>query len=722
MQHTYTVNGGYEAYLIVTDSNRCINKQPIQALVKTGLKPLFALAASSPSICTGETALLYPAIGAMAGMGGAAQPKQGSIGSKLPIARPKPSSLEPYNGTGRTFQSRILVNQFAPNQTLTNINDILGIVVNMELIDVVNIEMTITAPNGAKVVLKKFPEYHTGRPSLGEPVYSSSSQLPGKGYDYIFNASPQYGTMSAEAGSHTHSYTDNSGAFLASEPYLPSGSYATSSPLSALLGTPLNGIWTLNFNNNYYFTALQKKGNIFYWYLNFRPSIFPTQTYTVPITSQLWQQPAQGLVGTNGTMVTIVPPAAGYWPYTYRVTDSFGCVYDTTIGITARPLPAKPVLGNDVTICNSQPMAMLTVSNPQGGTQYRWPNNILGLSYYAFMPGSYNVIATNQFACKASDTINVVELAPANIGLNNSLQYCATSTTLGLLQSNLPHGFPVSYLWNTGATTPSLEINAPGNYWLQATAANGCMAADSATVIDNSVNAVPLLADTTICEGSSYFKIIYLPANTTILWNDGSSSATKLITAPATYTATVNNTGCVKTLGFATTTKPVPVISLGSNMAVCQNTVFTKSVSYPNASYTWNTGSTDSIITINQQGIYWVEALYNQCTFRDSIEVKYLNCDCQTIVPNAFSPNGDGINDGFKPIMQCSSSNLVNYSLSIFNRNGQQVFETKNPQEEWKGTYNGKPVPIGTYYYIINYYNNGLQKPERFAGSITILR
>jgi len=62
------------------------------------------------------------------------------------------------------------------------------------------------------------------------------------------------------------------------------------------------------------------------------------------------------------------------------------------------------------------------------------------------------------------------------------------------------------------------------------------------------------------------------------------------------------------------------------------------------------------------------------------------------------------------------------FNIVVFNRNGQPVFETKNYTQPWDGKINGKNAPIGTYYYIINYINPGLAIPERFTGSITILR
>jgi gliding motility-associated-like protein len=70
-------------------------------------------------------------------------------------------------------------------------------------------------------------------------------------------------------------------------------------------------------------------------------------------------------------------------------------------------------------------------------------------------------------------------------------------------------------------------------------------------------------------------------------------------------------------------------------------------------------------------------------------------------VRNAFSPNGDGFNEFWK--VYDDRSCLSNVTVNVFNRNGSKVFESKNYQNEWKGTYNGKPVPDGTYYGVAEF-------------------
>jgi gliding motility-associated-like protein len=84
----------------------------------------------------------------------------------------------------------------------------------------------------------------------------------------------------------------------------------------------------------------------------------------------------------------------------------------------------------------------------------------------------------------------------------------------------------------------------------------------------------------------------------------------------------------------------------------------------------------------------------------------------------AFTPNGDGIND-FWLITQGNC--LKTAKAQVFNRNGAKVYESNNYRNDWNGTYNGKPLPDGTYYYLISYdLLDG--KHEVKKGNLTILR
>jgi len=87
--------------------------------------------------------------------------------------------------------------------------------------------------------------------------------------------------------------------------------------------------------------------------------------------------------------------------------------------------------------------------------------------------------------------------------------------------------------------------------------------------------------------------------------------------------------------------------------------------------------------------------------------------------PNTFTPNNDGINDNFIVTVK----GIVTFgSIKIYNRNGQLVFSTKSPNDYWDGNYNGRKLPVGTYYWVFDgiddYYHTRINR----AASITLLR
>jgi gliding motility-associated-like protein len=94
-------------------------------------------------------------------------------------------------------------------------------------------------------------------------------------------------------------------------------------------------------------------------------------------------------------------------------------------------------------------------------------------------------------------------------------------------------------------------------------------------------------------------------------------------------------------------------------------------------------------------------------------------CEIVIWVPNAFTPDGDGLNDVYRPV----SANIRGYSLIIFNRDGEQVFSASIPENGWDGTYKGRPCPEGNYVYIL-VYQSSLAPPENttLTGNIVLVR
>jgi gliding motility-associated-like protein len=96
----------------------------------------------------------------------------------------------------------------------------------------------------------------------------------------------------------------------------------------------------------------------------------------------------------------------------------------------------------------------------------------------------------------------------------------------------------------------------------------------------------------------------------------------------------------------------------------------------------------------------------------------HINYDMPDYIPNAFSPNGDGLNDVFRP------AGITYQKLSVFkvfNRYGNEVYSGTDPAQGWDGTYKGKPCEPGTYYYLIALvYPDG--RTQSYKGDLTLIR
>ena len=108
----------------------------------------------------------------------------------------------------------------------------------------------------------------------------------------------------------------------------------------------------------------------------------------------------------------------------------------------------------------------------------------------------------------------------------------------------------------------------------------------------------------------------------------------------------------------------------------------------------------DSFFTVVKEPTTYIVTGYSpyDCPDKDTITYHKIEQCCTFSYPNAFTPNGDGLNDGWKPIVY---GNVDDYLLSIYNRWGERIFISSNPNEYWRGTHASKKSEIGTYFYFL---------------------
>lgn len=258
----------------------------------------------------------------------------------------------------------------------------------------------------------------------------------------------------------------------------------------------------------------------------------------------------------------------------------------------------------------------------------------------------------------------------------------------------------------------------PGNYQDTLTASNGCdsIITTQLTVLPNPL--VYLGQDTAICEGTAAL----LQAGNGFVsysWNDGSHQAALKATMAGLYWVEVTDqSGCSTTDSIVILdVLPNPSGFLPADSAVCG--MFHRTVFVPGyAMYNWSNGYKGDTALFTLPGQYSLQVTdFNGCIGYDAITFES-DCEKALIMPNAFTPNGDGLNDVLKPILL---DDITDYELKVFNRWGQMVFYSKDPANGWDGREKGKLLPIENYIWSVHYVN-GRGQNQFEKGSVSLLK
>jgi gliding motility-associated-like protein len=221
--------------------------------------------------------------------------------------------------------------------------------------------------------------------------------------------------------------------------------------------------------------------------------------------------------------------------------------------------------------------------------------------------------------------------------------------------------------------------------------------------------------DTLICPGDSL--LLYTKANfDEYRWPDASTGKTFLVHQPGIYRLQAVSNGCVYRDSIRITRSAIPQPVFPDSMALCAGTSLTLDAG-PDA--TWRDATLPPRRLVSQPGLYRVR-IANACgELDDSVHVYMVDCACYLQLPNAFTPNGDGRNDVFLPLYK--GCTFRTYSLKIYSRWGEKLFESADPEFGWNGEVQGKPAPEGVFVFML-FAVDSFGKPHRISGSLTVLK
>ncbi|MEM1217934.1 MAG: gliding motility-associated C-terminal domain-containing protein [Bacteroidota bacterium] len=327
--------------------------------------------------------------------------------------------------------------------------------------------------------------------------------------------------------------------------------------------------------------------------------------------------------------------------------------------------------------------------------------------------------------------------------LNNIQQVCLTYTTFldeledlvlcpnGEVQLTASGG--VSYEWTPAAGLSNSTIPNPVAAPAETTTYTvaifddcGLATYDSVQItVDGDSSFVELGLDTFICQGETLVLDATNP-NTTYQWSTGNTESSIEVTLPGIYVVTVTvDQYCFDTDRIALNVIPNPVANLLQPLPPCEGVELVLDADFgdPDATYQWQNGSSESTLSVLTEGSYAV-TVENVCgKASSSVDITFESCR-EVYIPNAFTPNFDGINDYF--YLQDEGDVEEITFLRVFDRWGNLVYETTNslPNDGvsgWDGTFRGGLAESGVYAWACEVrYRDGFQ--EVLSGSLHLIR
>jgi gliding motility-associated-like protein len=372
-------------------------------------------------------------------------------------------------------------------------------------------------------------------------------------------------------------------------------------------------------------------------------------------------------------------------------------VYEVTV------IPTPTITPNYSVICNGD--SAFVIAN--GGLTYQWSTGATNdtIIVKPSTTTNYTVVgAVGSCTNSAVATVSVVTPAVTISGSNNiCIGQSVTLTASG--------GGP--YTWSTGETSPTITVTPTTNTTYTATSV-------VASCTDNAIHTVTVtpkpiinVSGTTICPGQN--GVVTATGATTYTWSTGETTSSITVNPTVNTTYTVMGTTiptCTDTAVYTVnviTAQPNAYAVVGPSI-FCMDSIGAVRlvISNGNPPYT-----VDWIIPVNGMVPYdtagnvyyftqsgatsnenYTIVITDQCSFKDTVHVNLQVVDCNILIPNVVTPNGDGVNDYFKIN---GLDNFPGSSLTAFNRWGKKIYNSDDYKNDWRPDENA-----GTYFYIVN--------------------
>lgn len=396
----------------------------------------------------------------------------------------------------------------------------------------------------------------------------------------------------------------------------------------------------------------------------------------------------------------------------YWVEVDNGCGVDTdSVYVEAYPSPAIN-LGSDTTLCEGE---SLTLDVGNSYASYLWQDNTFSSSYYVYESGYYSITVTNYYGCAGSDEI-IVDIGSPEISLGPDSSICYHDSIY--LRPGDDFTF---YQWQDGSNASSYHVTSSGIYSVYVADEFGCSDEDNVEIILVWPPEVDLGEDQILCSGESL--TLEAPIGPySYFWNGEEGTATfKVTTGGECIVQLLNMCGDANDSVFIEEIE-TPEVYLGQDVLLNPDESIELDAGAGFENYLWQDGSVNQFLLVTSDNInlidpnYYVEVSTGPCIGSDTVEVILFIVE----LPAVFTPNNDGKNDLFLPMDQ-SWNGVTSHYISIFNRWGEQVWESDHLEDGWDGKQNGKIVADGTYFWVLELYYGPDNIKQVQKGTVTVL-
>lgn len=417
--------------------------------------------------------------------------------------------------------------------------------------------------------------------------------------------------------------------------------------------------------------------------------------------------------------------------YEVVVTDNKGCTATDSVTLIQPAAPLSSVHFEKGTTCFGFQDGYIFY-DVQGGTlpyAFSWSSGDTVNNIFNLTAGDYVITTTDGHGCILIDSLEVTQPDEISINSTKTDVLCAGEST-GSIDLSVNGGtLPYSYLWMNSTfvlnlNTADIDSLPASNYSITVSDSSGCLAVSQIEITEPEPIKISLVASNISCGGGSdgFIDISVSGglAPYTFLWNNGTTSEDINGVPPGTYTDTITDAnGCQVHSSYILQEVPLLLFDIAVIKPSCillNDGSIEVEVSNGSGNYTY---SWDNGVTLNKNenlksGDYTLTVTdAGRCSQDSIINVPENPKECLEI-PNTFTPNGDGKND----LWQIRNIDLYpGCEVSIFNRWGNRILNSKDYKEAWDGKFLGNKLPPETYFYLIDLVDG----TEPRTGSVTIV-